>query len=177
MTDLVASPVDFALVGGQRTPGPTCELVGAAMVRQWDKQRPSGQSGGRLVYKGRDFSEFTMRLQLWTSEDWTAWDAFAPVLTQPPTADSTGTRSLRGLDFSHPITDLLGIRSVVLKDLGQPVQDDTGGWTIDIKLLEYRDPVPSQARARGSRNAPVDPADIEILALRLEAQALAARYP
>lgn len=174
MTDLATNPQDFAMIGGKRTPGPTCELVGAALVRSWDTQRPSGQSGGRLVYKGRDFSEFTIRLQLLDADDWAEWTEFQPVLEQQPTGTGA-SRTVRGLDISHPITDLLGIHSIVVVSIGQPVQGDTGEWTIEIKVKEYRDPEPSQARARGSRNAEADdPVAREIDRLTRQVQELAA---
>lgn len=174
MTDLYTSPQDFALIGGQRTPGPTIEFVGAAFSRKWDKQQPTGQSGGRLVFKGRDFSEFSIRLQLLGADHWAAWTAFQPVLEQAP-AGTGAARTVRGLDISHPITDMLGIHSIVVRDIGQPVQGDTGEWTIEIKVTEYRDPEPSQARARGSRNAEADdPVAREIDRLTHQVQDLAA---
>ena len=176
MTDLFAGARNFAIVGGQRTPGPTCELTGAALTRQWDKQRPSGSSGGRLIFKGRDFSEFSMKLTMATSEDWAAWDEFKPVLEQPPRLGSDGKRVVQGIDFSHPVTDVVGIRAVVLGQIMAPVQGETGEWTIEVKFTEYRDPEPSQARARGARNEDADdPVANEIRALEAQGNALAAR--
>jgi hypothetical protein len=172
VTDLIANPQNFALVGGKRTPGPVCELTGAALKRQWDKQKPSGSSGGRLVFKGRDFSEFTMRLMLLTSDDFAAWDVFKQILEQPPRLDAAGRRVLSGLDFAHPQTEDVGIRAVVLGERPQLVQGNTGDYTVDIKFIEYRDPEPVHARARGSRNSD-DPVDREIDALRRQGDALA----
>ena len=108
------------------------------------------------------------------ADHWAAWTEFQPVLEQQPTGTGAA-RTVRGLDISHPITDLLGIHSIVVVSIGQPVQGDTGEWTIEIKVKEYRDPEPSQARARGSRNAEADdPVAREIDRLTHQVQELAA---
>lgn len=174
MTDLYTSPQDYAIIGGKRTPGPTIEFVGAAFARKWDTQQPSGSSGGRLVYKGREFSEFAIRLQLLDDSDWAEWTAFQPTLEQSPIGTGRA-RTVRGLDISHPITDMLGIHAIVVLSIGQPVQGDTGEWSVEIKVKEYRDPEPSQARASGAINGPQDPVEQEIQRLVNQRDALAQR--
>jgi hypothetical protein len=175
MTDLATNPQDFAIIGGKRTPGPACELVGAALARKWDTQQGAGQSGGRLVYKGRDFSEFSIRLRLLDADDWAEWTEFQPTLEQSPTGTGRA-RTVQGLAIVHPITDMLGIHSIVVLSIGQPELGDQGDYTIDIKVKEYRDPEPSQARARGSRNSEQnDPVAREIDRLTHQVQELAAQ--
>lgn len=60
-------------------------------------------------------------------------------------------RAPRALDIWHPILEDLGIRSVVVEDLLQPVQTQDGEWTIEIRMLEFRAPVFALSRPAGAQ--------------------------
>ena len=70
-----------------------------------------------------------------------------------------GRRAPRALDIWHPHLEALGIRSCVVEDLLQPVQDERGEWTIEIRFLEYRRPRVALARPQGSQQRTTDPVD------------------
>jgi hypothetical protein len=140
----ITEPVDYVLLADQRSPG-LAELQKASSPRRWDERRGYGLSGARVVYRGIALSHFTLLLRLYTVEDWDAWHEWKALVQRAP--DQTRPRAL---DFSHPITDELGIRSVVVENVLQPVQTADGEWTIEIGLIEYRTPTPALLRPDGS---------------------------
>ena len=146
--DPVAAPVDYVLLAGSRSPG-IATIDGASSPRSWDERRGYGLSGATLVYKGLKLAKFTLELKLVTSEDFAAWDSWRPIVQRPP----AGQRP-RALDIEHPITEMLGIRSVVVEDVLQPKQTGDGEWTIEIKLLEFRAPARAVVRPEGSADRP-----------------------
>jgi hypothetical protein len=127
-------PVDFATVGGRRTPG-LCDIEGAGSPRRWDERRGYGLSGATLVYRGLALASFTTKLRLYSPEDWQAWHDFAPVVSRPP----TGERA-QALDIVHPILEEVGIRSAVVEDVLAPRQTGEGEWTVEIRWKEFRRP-------------------------------------
>ncbi len=130
--DPIAQPIDYVLVAGQRTPG-LCDVQNAGSPRQWDERRGYGLSGASLVFRGIGLASFTLRIRLYSEQDWTDWHAFAPVVQRPP----TGERAT-ALDVVHPILEEVGIRSAVVEDLLAPAQGEDGEWTIEIRMKEFR---------------------------------------
>jgi hypothetical protein len=173
--DPIRTPVDYALVAGTRTPG-LCEILGANSPRRWDVRRGTAFSGATVVYRGTDLAKPTMRLRLYTEQHWQDWHAFAPLVLRelPPDAADVAQRQRRGqspppaqrrpraLDIWHPILEDLGIRSVVVEDVLQPVQTGDGEWTIDVKLIEYRVPVFALAQPEGAQDQPRDRFEVMI---------------
>lgn len=149
-------PVDFAELGGQRTPG-ICEVIGAGSPRQWDEGRGPGLSGARLRFRGLRLGKPMLRIKLVSEQDFADWEAFRSVVQRPPLGERP-----RALDIVHPILEDVGIRSVVVEDVSQLTQTDNGEWTVEIKLIEYRPPVRAAATIDGSTQATADPLDAEI---------------
>lgn len=150
----ISEPQDFVLLAGQRTPG-LAELTGFDSSRRWHVRKGYGLSGATVVFRGIDLAEKgKLLIRLTTEEDWADWEAFAPLVQRPP----IGERA-RALDISHPITDGLGIRSVVVKNVHQPTQTGDGEWTITIELIEYRRPEYALARPEGSEAQELDAAE------------------
>lgn len=144
-------PVDYVELGGQRTPG-LAEIIGAGSPRQWDEARGPGLSGARLRFRGLRLSHFILRIRLFTTADFEAWESFRDVVQRPPLGERP-----RAIDIVHPITAGAGIRSAVVEDVSQLVQTDDGEWTVEIKLIEHRPPVPAAAVVDGSSQATTDP--------------------
>lgn len=183
--DPIRTPVDYALLAGQRTPG-LCDILSANSPRRWDVRRGTAFSGATVVFRGTDLAKPLMRLRLYTEQDWQDWHAFAPLVLRepPPDAADVARRTRRGqspppaprrpraLDIWHPILEDLGIRSVVVEDVLQPLQTGNGEWTIDVKLLEYRAPVFALARPEGAQDQPRDRFEAAIESANAQNQAL-----
>lgn len=90
--DPLRSPIDYALVAGQRTPG-ICEIIAADSPRRWDERRGYGLSGATVVYRGAGLSRPTMLLRLITDQHWEDWRAFAPLVLREPSPDAAEVRS------------------------------------------------------------------------------------
>lgn len=173
--DPIRSPVDYVELAGARTPG-IAWIEGASSPRSWDVRKGYGVSGATVVFKGVPPAAFKLMIVLTTPEDWDAWHAWRPIVARPPTPDGTATaRPLRpaALDIVHPIPNDLGIRSVVVTDVKQPVESDPGKWTIEIGLLEFRAPVRALVRPTGSDNVPTPDRDPVIEGLTAQLNALA----
>lgn len=166
----LTAPVDHVILSGSRSPG-IATIDGASSPRQWDERRGYGLSGATLVYKGLKLARFSLELRLLTAEDFDAWEAWRPMVQRPP----AGQRP-QALDIEHPITEMLGIRSVVVEDVLQPKQTGDGEWTVEIKLLEFRAPARAVARPEASADRPTpstDPVDAVIERLTAQVQELA----
>lgn len=155
--DPITQPIDKIKMGGQWSPG-YCDIVGASSPRKWEELGGYGMSGALLIYRGWGIAHFSIKFRLYSEDDWQAWHAFKPLVTRPP----RNTRP-RSIDVSHPLLEDLQIRSVVVEDLSQPEQTDHGEWTIEIKLIAYRQLTPSQAKMEGGEApAPLDQLDLEL---------------
>lgn len=170
MWNPLTSPVDYVVLAGQRSPG-LATLDGWGSPRQWDERRGYGVTGATVVYKGTKLARGRLSIRLITEADWEAWEAWRPLVQRPPSDQRP-----RALDIQHPVLEGLGIRSVVVEDVSQPAPTgDTGEYTIEIKLLEFREPQRAVVRPRGSQNRPqpVDPVDRYIEQLTAQVQELA----
>lgn len=152
------TPIDKATISGRLTPG-ICEIVGASSPRAWDERAGYGLSGAIVVFHGVKLSHFTIKFRLYTTQDWTDWRAFKPLVDKPPIGKRQGP-----LDCVHPLLADLGIRSIVVEDVLVPEQTDDGEWTIELKVIEYRKPKQGLAKPEGSAATEVDPFEQQIAA-------------
>lgn len=162
-------PIDYALVAGRRTPG-LCDIEGAGSPRQWDERRGYGVSGATLVYRGLRLATFSMRLRLYSSQDWTDWEAFRSTVSRAP----IGERA-QALDVVHPLLEQVGIRSAVVEDVLAPVQTGEGEWTIEIRWREFRRPVVTTTPVTDSASSEPIESNAE-LARQRQIDTLLARY-
>lgn len=147
----VADPMDKIWLAQRWSPG-LCDVEGAGSPREWEEIAGYGWSGGFLRFRGVKLAHFSIRFRLYTEADWLEWSVFKPLVDKPP----YGKRP-RALDIWHPVLVDQGIYSVVVEDLGQPMQTADGEWTIEIKMIEAREPKYSQVKAEGSAATPEDP--------------------
>ena len=168
--------LNYVVVGGMRSPG-RARLTGADVVYKWDVQEPYGMSGGATRFRGRGLSKFTLAIDLWKPEHFLAWDAFKKLL-EPPTPTNPLV-----VDMGHPVLSDAGIKSVAVEKLGQLTRGDNGIWTSTSDILEYRAPLPSLVKPRGSvpstdANAPVTAKsanDLELEKVMVDLQAARVR--
>lgn len=160
---------DVVMIAGQPTPG-LAQIVGAGSPRTWDKRKGMGLSGAWLFYMGDDLAEFSIVLQIWTEEQWAAWEKFQPLLQKPP----IGTRP-KALEVYHPYLAPLGIKAIVVRDVMAPEQKDDGLWEIEIKVTQFRAPKPAIGKpdAAKAKEAPKDDVDKVIENLTKQVQDLA----
>jgi hypothetical protein len=142
--DPTASPIDYVVLAGQRSPG-IAEVLGTSSPRRWDERRGFGFTGAALIFRGVGLARPVIKIKLYTAQDWADWHAWRALVQRPP----LGERA-RALDVEHPILDDLGISSIVVEDVLQPLQTADGEWTIEIRCIEYRRPLPAIQRIEGS---------------------------
>lgn len=167
MWNPITEPWDFVDFAGQTTPG-IAEVVGASTPRRWDERESYGLSGALVVYHGLKLARFSVLIRLYTQQHWDDWYGFKPLVDKVPIGRRQGP-----LDITHPLLQQLGIRSVVVEEVVQPTQVEDGVWEIEVKLIEYRRPVLSLAKADGAKATPADPEDAEIAENKAQLDALA----
>jgi hypothetical protein len=158
--DPITEPIDRCLIGGVLSPG-LCDIAGADSPRNWDERQGPGLSGSIVVFRGVMLSHFGIKFRLCTPEHWIEWDDFAPVVMKPP----YGKRP-KALDIVHPLLEPLGIRAIVIENVGAPEQTSDGEWTIELKVIEYRRPHYALSTPDGAQQTPVDPYEAEAKANR-----------
>ena len=146
----LSEPVDHVILAGVRSPG-IAEIVGFKSTRSWDELRGHGTSGARLRFKGTRLARGKLILHLYTDEHWADWDTFRALIQRAP----VGAHA-HALEIVHPITEGLGVRSVVVETISQPTQTSSGGgeWSIEIDLIEYREPVIALSTPDGAQAEP-----------------------
>lgn len=129
------TPIDYFMLADQRSPG-VARIEKANSPRNWDQRNGYGWSGSFPVFTGLKLSEFDAIIELWSTDDWAAWEDFRPLVAKPP----YGKRP-KALKIWHPWLAELGIKSAVIFDVLQPQRiGETGGWSRTIQLLEWRQP-------------------------------------
>lgn len=167
----IDSPCDYILLAQQKSPG-IAEVVGASSPRAWDEREGFGISGSFSVFKGRRLAKFSVRLRLYTPEDWAGWHAWKPLVDKLPTRRGSKGADSGVLDIWHPLLEALDIRAVAVTDVMQPVQEDAGEWVVEIKLIEFRHPKLTLAKPEAAAATPHDPVDEVINGLTKQLEGL-----
>lgn len=163
----INTPVDYVLLANRRSPG-LAVVTNAASPRMWDERRGFALSGARVVFRGIGLARPLVTLRLLTVADFDAWHDWRELVQRPP----VGTRG-HAQDIWHPILEDLGIVSVVVEDVLQPVQVADGEWNVAIKFIEYRRPVVTLETIGSSETTPTDPVDRYIEELTAQVTTLA----
>jgi len=162
-------PRDYAIVAGVRTPG-LCDIVGASSPRKWDEIEGYGLSGARLKFRGIGLAHFSIKLRLYTDQDWNDWDQFRVLVSKPPLGKKPLAKKI-----VHPQLAEVGVSAFVVEDLLAPERtDDSGEWTIEIKCIEYRNMTPALSKPDAAEATPADPEEQKIGALTDQNNKLAA---
>jgi len=144
------APVDYILLANEISPG-IATITGANSPRRWDERRGYALSGARVVFRGIGLARPVVTFRLSSFEDWNEWHDWRERvgLQRPP----VGERA-RAKDIWHPILVDLEIVSVVVEDVGQPIQVDHGVWDIAVKFIEFRPPVRTLETIGASEETP-----------------------
>lgn len=171
-------PVNFVLFGGKETPG-LADVSGADSPRKWDERIAPGMGGAFLIVMGRPLIHFSVKVRLYTDQDWQDWYQFIPALRKYPKRQGaalpgTPPPAAHAIDVWHPWLSDAGIASCVIADILQPVENTPGEWMHEIKCIEFRQPKPVIAPVKAAKTSPeiLDPVDQEILTKRKRLESL-----
>ena len=129
--------LNYIVLGGEKSPG-KCEIRGACREWEWLELAGWGLDGASLILRRRLLPEFEVDVRLTTQTDLDDWDDFYAKVLQSPISGRKD-RS-RGLGIYHPRLARIGITSVVIVRVSQPVQSKGGAETFTIRMKEYRSP-------------------------------------
>ena len=160
--DPLRRPDDSVYISDRLVPG-IVEIKGLKAERDWEERRSFGMMGARLRYKGQKLSHFSLMVSLYTQEHWDDWLEFGPLVRRPPPLTRSHLQAITSipslhrimrtqappLSIRHPLLEEYRIRRVVVEDVVAPVQDDSGVWAIDIKLIQYQRPQRVLSRSGG----------------------------
>lgn len=180
-------PNDSVYINDQLVPG-IVEIKGLNAVRDWEERRAFGMMGSRLRLKGIKLSHFSLKVELYTEEHWNDWLEFGPIIRRPPQPTRSQLSAITSLpalhrvirsqappmSIRHPLLEEYRITRVVVEDVLAPVQDPTGFWAIEIKLIQYQPPQRVLSTSGGrDREAGTSRQDREIAALTQQLNTLA----
>ena len=154
----LTDPEDKIQLAKRLTPG-ICDIDGLGSPRDWEERGGYGLSGATVVFKGKKLSHFSIKFRLYTVKDWTDWYAFLPFVSRLPIG-----KNAKGLDVKSKLTEMLGIKSIVIDDILAPTQTGDGEWTVELKVIEYRSPTFALSKAEGSEATPEDPVNAQVQA-------------
>jgi len=141
-------------VGSVRLPGVITEITGADRKWNYDKQKAVGTGGASLVYKGEEIADsIKVKCSLSTVADFNALANARKTLSTPKGQKPTA------FDVKNALLNNQGIKSVMLKMIGQETYAGAGLWTVEWELSEYNPPAPTATgAATSSKPASSDPA-------------------
>lgn len=163
----IAEPQDFVDFSGVRSPG-LADVIGSSSPRSWDERESYAVGGAFLVFHSKKLSHFSVKLRLYTIEDWEGWWALYPLVSKLPRRGVPA----KAINVTHPLLAANNIHSAVVEELMQPEQTGDGEWTIEIKMIEFRAPVITVAKADGAQATPADPEDAQLAELNTQSTAL-----
>jgi hypothetical protein len=149
---------DRVELGGEVLPG--VWRVDFQAVRNVDVKKSKGSDGGHIRDHGYDPSPITLTGKFIDFADWFTYQKLLPSI-HPKTAG--GTRA--PLSISHPALELMGVKTVYVREITAPQIDDGGICTVVIGCLEYQKPEPAEqsktvTKKAGATPNQTDPKDI-----------------
>ena len=140
-------------------------IKGAKRSYKWEIQDGLGIQGAVEIYRGWTPQPFSIEFFLWDSELYRAWADFQPVFQY----DATKQRTQQPINISHPMLANLGIRQVIVEDIGAIEMTDASSrmFSVTISLREFFPPrkiiaaAPADAASTGDPNKPNKSPDIQ----------------
>ena len=141
---------DSLKIGGVSFTG-TFEFAGDLIVKKLDHRHSAGRDGARIRDRGYDLARIKLRLDITEDRHFTELAALVRLLF-PRDADTTRRAAYA---CSHPALALAGIAEIYASKLGALKPTDSGRWTVDVDLVEYRpDAQQTQSRSRTVQQRP-----------------------
>lgn len=162
----------YILLGPAKSPG-VARVRGASSVRNWNAPQAFGTDGATISLASGPPAKFEVDIFLWKPEHFAEWKAFAHAVLMKPIPGV----GVSALGIQHPLINgpPLNISAVVVEEVGQFEQNDTGLWMCTLRFLEFRKPIPVKSRpiaaipaAGPTVQEPPDPQEREIARLMLD---------
>lgn len=132
MIDRTSDELNYVVANGIQSPG-RATLTGVSAPHNYQVQEGYALSGATMAYRGRGIAKPVLSLLLWKDEHFFAWPLFKKALENP-----TPTKPFY-VEIQHPLLASAGLKAFGVEDLGEPVRSPQGGgWTVTIKLIEWR---------------------------------------
>lgn len=125
------SPFNTIKFAKRRAPG-LCVLKGGKSKRFTAETTPN-VTGSIFNFYGYDYSQFTVKLHLWTPAQWTWLQWWLPLISPPSRAAVTP----KAMKVEHPSLRLHRVTDAYVVHVGFPDIDDKGMMTLDIECVEY----------------------------------------
>jgi hypothetical protein len=174
--DPINDPCDYIKLAGQKSPG-LADVSGASSIREWEERNGYGLTGGRSIFMRRKLSRFSVKIRLYTEEEWAEFQEWRKVVDKLPTRRGGNNAASGMLDIWHPLLEELDIKAVGVAEVLQPEQTEDGVWTYEIRFIEFRQPKVTLARPDAAKATPVDPVDTYIEKKLDEFRALSSEGP
>lgn len=172
---------DYITLAGAISPG-VARLVSFSAPRGWEIRKMGGFSGAVIVYTGDELAEMTFRLELWHPPDLDVqWQLFSSLLAKPPKGIAPTALATFALGLGYPLLNAspIDIDAVVVRETTPWDCDDDMLWSMQIKLLQFRAPLPAMGKPNKAIPAvavtpptPQDPTEVLIQQKSLQLAAL-----
>jgi hypothetical protein len=124
--------LNYVVANGVQSPG-RATLTGVSAPHNYQVQEGYALAGASTIYRGRGIAKPILTLLLWEDAHFAQWPIFKKAIENP-----TPTKPFF-VEMQHPLLASAGIKAVGVEDLGEPVRSPQGGgWTVTIKLIEWR---------------------------------------
>lgn len=159
---LLSDPVDYILLGGQKSPG-LATVRGAKDKRLFKDHGVPYATGERSTYLKQELVDFEVLIRCFTSDDLIAFDMWRKIFDAPEKRtviagpDSKNDKATKALDIWHPHLEPLRITAVTVREVSQfEPADDTGIWQCVLKLRQFKGlPQQTSAKVDGAIAAPL----------------------
>lgn len=150
--------LDKCTLAKRLSPG-YCEFSGLEEVRKFDEKPGFGLAGAVVVFMGRGICHFSVKFFLSTQTDWEDWLTFKPILERLPIRGNS-----KGLEIKHELVNHVGITAVFVENWSAPVQEASGLWVAEVRMVEARAPKFQLSQIDGAEATPNDPLQAKVRA-------------
>lgn len=128
-------------VGGDYCPG-LSRFRGAGDPRKWESRVGYAIDGATVVYLGRDVSEFSCDISIWTQTQLDEWKVFAQKYLKAPEPSQIGAlpKKEHALSIYNPMLVTAGIAAVVVKNVTPFELVGDGLWGCSVEFMVFREP-------------------------------------
>jgi hypothetical protein len=152
---------DNVVVSGQTWRG-LVEVEGAERATEIQINKGKGSSGATVSVQGEGLAEPKLHFKLWKGYDYSSgsparcdyfaeWDVFRKIFQK-----SKDPKNPIALTIEHPYFELAGIKSCVVKKVGQPKRQSSGIAIVTVELVEYRAPEKQKTGVTPASKAPAE---------------------